>query len=32
MTSQPGELCPELEVEPAVQDGVVAGGGHGDDV
>lgn len=29
---EPCKLRPELEVEPAVEDGVVAGGGHGDDV
>ena len=28
----PGKLRPEGGVEPAVQEGVVAGGGHGDDV
>ena len=28
----PGELRPEGGIEPAVQEGVVAGGGHGDDV
>ena len=28
----PGELRPEGGIEPAVQERVVAGGGHGDDV